>query len=111
MWVKVTNSRRLAKSHGFYLQHAKEVCLVGKKGGDPKTYQRNAGSDIIFAPRRGQSQKPTEIYEMIEKLVPGGKYLEVFARKNNLRDFWVSVGNEARPIPLQASTNTVLAVF
>ena len=27
VWVKVTNSRRLAKSHGFYLQHAKEVCL------------------------------------------------------------------------------------
>ena len=26
MWVKVTNSRRLAKSHGFYLQHAKEAC-------------------------------------------------------------------------------------
>ena len=44
--------------------------------------------------RRGQSQKPTEIYEMIEKLVPNGRYLEVFARKNNLRDYWVSVGNE-----------------
>jgi mRNA (2'-O-methyladenosine-N6-)-methyltransferase len=52
------------------------------------------GSDIIFAERRGQSQKPTEIYELIEELVPGGKYLEIFARKNNLRDYWVSVGNE-----------------
>ena len=46
------------------------------------------GSDIIFAERRGQSQKPTEIYELIEELVPGGKYLEIFARKNNLRDYW-----------------------
>ena len=27
-------------------------------------------------------------------MVPGGKYLEIFARKNNLRDYWVSVGNE-----------------
>ena len=26
--------------------------------------------------------------------MPGGKYLEIFARKNNLRDYWVSVGNE-----------------
>ena len=43
------------------------------------------GSDIIFAPRRGQSQKPTEIYELIEELVPNGRYLEIFARKNNLR--------------------------
>lgn len=55
------------------------------------------GTQLTFAPcseRRGQSQKPTEIYELIEKLVPDGKYLEIFARKNNLRDYWVSVGNE-----------------
>jgi hypothetical protein len=23
-----------------------------------------------------------------------GKYLEIFARRNNLRDYWVSIGNE-----------------
>jgi hypothetical protein len=23
-----------------------------------------------------------------------GRFLEIFARKNNLRDFWVSIGNE-----------------
>ena len=95
VWVKVTNSRRMAKSHGFYLQHAKEVCLVGRRGNPPAGMAGKAvGSDIIFAERRGQSQKPTEIYELIEELVPGGKYLEIFARKNNLRDYWVSVGNE-----------------
>ena len=95
VWVKVTNSRRLAKSHGFYLQHAKEVCLVARRGDAPPGLKDKAiGSDIIFAPRRGQSQKPTEIYELIEELVPNGRYLEIFARKNNLRDFWVSVGNE-----------------
>lgn len=94
VWVKVTNSRRLAKSHGFYLQHAKEVCLVARKGDSPKGMVPGIGSDIIFAPRRGQSQKPTEIYDLIERLVPNGKYLEIFARKNNLRNYWVSVGNE-----------------
>ena len=35
VWVKVTNSRRLAKSHGFYLQHAKEVCLVAAAARSP----------------------------------------------------------------------------
>ena len=95
VWVKVTNSRRMAKSHGFYLQHAKEVCLVGRRGEDPPGLKAGGvGSDIIFAERRGQSQKPTEIYELIEELVPNGRYLEIFARKNNLRDYWVSVGNE-----------------
>ena len=25
---------------------------------------------------------------------PPGRYLEIFGRKNNLRDFWVTIGNE-----------------
>lgn len=53
-----------------------------------------AGSDVIFSQRRGQSQKPTESYELVEALVPGGSYLEIFGRRNNLRDYWVTVGNE-----------------
>lgn len=94
-WVKRTVNRRLAKSHGFYLQHAKETCLVGKKGSiDPPNTACNVASDVIFSERRGQSQKPTEIYEIIEKLVPGGTYLEIFGRRNNLRDYWVTLGNE-----------------
>ena len=55
--MKATNSNRLAKSHGFYLQHAKEVCLVGRKGNVPELAAKGVGSDIIFAQRRGQSQK------------------------------------------------------
>ncbi|GAX75137.1 hypothetical protein CEUSTIGMA_g2581.t1 [Chlamydomonas eustigma] len=95
VWVKMTVNRRMAKSHGYYLQHAKEVCLVGKKGADPPGMQSGGVcSDVIFSERRGQSQKPEEIYQLIEELVPNGRYLEVFARKNNLRNYWVSVGNE-----------------
>eukprot|EP00951_Prasinocladus_malaysianus_P031154 scaffold296999_cov35-Prasinocladus_malaysianus.AAC.1 len=94
VWVKMTVNRRLAKSHGYYLQHAKEVCLVAKKGNDPGLLRHGVCSDVIFSERRGQSQKPEEIYEMIEELVPNGKFLEIFARKNNLRNFWVSIGNE-----------------
>eukprot|EP01090_Pellita_catalonica_P001475 TRINITY_DN11223_c0_g1_i1.p1 TRINITY_DN11223_c0_g1~~TRINITY_DN11223_c0_g1_i1.p1 ORF type:complete len:233 (-),score=54.92 TRINITY_DN11223_c0_g1_i1:75-773(-) len=93
-WVKSTVNRRLAKGHGFYLQHAKETCLVGLKGKPPKNMRGNFASDVIFSQRRGQSQKPQELYELIETLVPDGKYLEIFARRNNLRNFWVSIGNE-----------------
>ena len=94
-WVKQTVNRRLAKSHGFYLQHAKETCLVGRKGNDPPgTNRKMGGGDIIFSERRGQSQKPTEIYEAIERLVPGGYYLEIFGRRNNTRDGFVTIGNE-----------------
>lgn len=94
VWVKSTVNRRLAKSHGFYLQHAKETCLVGKKGNTPAGTCPNVDNDIIYSVRRGQSQKPVEIYEMIERLVPNGHYLEIFARRNNLRNHWASIGNE-----------------
>lgn len=93
-WVKQTVNRRMAKGHGYYLQHAKETCLVGRKGKDPIGCQHNIGSDVIYSQRRGQSQKPEELYQLIEQLVPNGKYLEIFGRKNNLRDFWVTIGNE-----------------
>ena len=69
----MTVNRRMAKSHGYYLQHAKEVCLVGKKGSDPPGTRKCVGSDIIYSERRGQSQKPEEIYQLIEELVPNGK--------------------------------------
>ncbi|KAK9813137.1 hypothetical protein WJX72_009655 [[Myrmecia] bisecta] len=94
VWVKMTVNRRMAKSHGYYLQHAKEVCLVAKKGADPPGTCHSIGSDIIYSERRGQSQKPEEIYQLIEELVPNGKYLEIFGRKNNLHNYWVTVGNE-----------------
>lgn len=94
VWVKMTVNRRLAKSHGFYLQHAKEVCLVGRRGKGAGGMVGGVGSDILYSERRGQSQKPEDIYELIEKLVPDGRYLEIFGRKNNLRNFWVTVGNE-----------------
>lgn len=67
---------------------------MGKKGQDPPQLRRGIGSDVIFSERRGQSQKPEEIYQLIEALVPDGKYLEIFARRNNLRNYWVSVGLE-----------------
>jgi mRNA (2'-O-methyladenosine-N6-)-methyltransferase len=65
-----------------------------QKGIDPPGMKGNILSDIIFAERRGQSQKPEELYEYIETLVPNGKYMEIFARRNNLRNYWVSIGNE-----------------
>jgi len=93
-WIKKTINGKIAKGHGFYLQHAKESCLIGVKGKLNSNFKKNIGSDIIFSQRRGQSQKPEEIYTTIEELVPNGFYLELFGRRNNLRDGWVTIGNE-----------------
>ena len=52
-WVKQTVNRRMAKGHGYYLQHAKETCLVGMKGIVPKGSNLDFASDVIFSQRRG----------------------------------------------------------
>lgn len=93
-WVKQTVNGKIAKGHGYYLQHAKETCLVGVKGNVKDKARFNIESDVIFSQRRGQSQKPEEIYEIVEALVPNGYYLEIFGRRNNLHNGWVTIGNE-----------------
>lgn len=71
VWVKTTSTRRLAKNHGYYLQHAKEVCFIARKGMPPVALPAGI-HDVLCSSRRGQSQKPQEIYELAERLVPGG---------------------------------------
>lgn len=94
VWVKQTINGKINKGHGYYLQHAKETCLIGYKGDLKNRVRQNVDSDLIFSMRRGQSQKPEEIYEIAESLVPNGHYLEIFGRRNNLHDGWVTIGNE-----------------
>ncbi len=60
-WVKSTINNKIAKGHGFYLQHAKETCIIGVKG-NPINFNGSVESDFIFSMRRGQSQKPCETY-------------------------------------------------
>ena len=67
---------------------------MGVKGDMRGKCNFNIESDVIFSERRGQSQKPEEIYEIVEALVPNGYYLEIFGRRNNLHDGWVTIGNE-----------------
>ena len=50
-WIKQTVNGKIAKSHGYYLQHSKETCLIGLKG-NPKLPIKNEQfneTDIIFS--------------------------------------------------------------
>eukprot|EP00993_Chasmostoma_nieuportense_P002204 NODE_3020_length_1045_cov_33.419390_g2878_i0.p1 GENE.NODE_3020_length_1045_cov_33.419390_g2878_i0~~NODE_3020_length_1045_cov_33.419390_g2878_i0.p1 ORF type:complete len:321 (-),score=49.19 NODE_3020_length_1045_cov_33.419390_g2878_i0:17-979(-) len=92
-WVKQSRKTgKMAKGHGFYLMHAKEAILVGRKG-HPKP-ACGFHSDILLCPRSLQSAKPDELYELIEKMFPNGRFIDIFARLTSLRSGWVSVGNE-----------------
>ena len=95
-WVKLTSKGIMAQGNGFYLQHAKETCFVAQKGSSAFIDADYMGKidDVIMSKRKGQSQKPQEIYDVIESLVPNGFYCEIFGRLNNLRNNWVTIGNE-----------------
>jgi mRNA (2'-O-methyladenosine-N6-)-methyltransferase len=95
IWVK-TKRGKVYLSHGYYLMHSYEICLVGYKcpTGSHVEYFSKVSNNIIFSEVRGKSQKPDEIYEIIEMMMPGSKKLEIFARNNNLRKGWFSIGNQ-----------------
>lgn len=53
-WVKQTVNGKIAKGHGYYLQHAKETCLIGAKGSVVDMPQKNPAqfnimTDVIFS--------------------------------------------------------------
>ena len=95
VWVKVTNSRRMAKSHGFYLQHAKEVCLVGRPrepagghGGQPSAATSSSPSAAVRA------KSPPKSTSSSRNSCPVGNTSRSSRGRTTSRDYWVSVGNE-----------------
>lgn len=77
---------------GSWLRNQHEVMFIAVKGdiGTPETSNRY--SSVINAELGKHSKKPEILYEMIEKMYPKHKYLELFAR--NKRDGWESWGNQ-----------------
>jgi mRNA (2'-O-methyladenosine-N6-)-methyltransferase len=50
--------------------------------------------NTIFAEVREKSQKPEDLYALIDIMFKGGKKIEIFARNHNLRFGLFSMGNE-----------------
>lgn len=97
IWVKTTQGgRRAMVSHGFYFLHSTEMCIVGYKcpPGEKVEFRSKVSNDLIIADVRKKSQKPDQLYTVIELMMPGSKKIEVFARNNNLRGGWLSLGNQ-----------------
>lgn len=88
---------------GHWLNHTKEHCLVGIKGKGPHNLFDNdldfnfkSDVDVIVSEVRETSRKPDELYHIIDRLVnkENSKKIEIFARENNLREGWLSLGNQ-----------------
>jgi N6-adenosine-specific RNA methylase IME4 len=98
VWVKVKD-KKIWLSHGYYFMHSYELCLVGYKCPikEHVEFYSKVSNNLIFAEFRGKSQKPDELYEIIETMMPGSKKIEIFARNNNVRPGWLALGNQLGP--------------
>jgi N6-adenosine-specific RNA methylase IME4 len=74
---------------GFWTRANPELCLLGTRG-QPKRRDKNVRK-LLIAPRGRHSEKPVEINQRIQRLVPG-PYIELFARSRV--PGWAARGNE-----------------
>ena len=88
VWVK----NRVITGYYFRAQH--ELLLIATKGkGIPTPLPKDRPPSIIPGLVRKHSQKPDELYTIIEKMYPELDKIELFAR--NTRPNWTSWGNQA----------------
>ena len=76
---------------GFYVRGVHELLLICVKGQMLPDYTPLS----IIQEDSGEHSKKPEIYEIIEKMYPNQKYLELFARDNKMRKDWSYWGNES----------------
>jgi len=87
VWIKKNKKTGI----GFYIRGIHELLLICIKG---QMLPKYTPLSIIEEDAKEHSKKP-EIYELIEKMYPNCKYIELFARDNKKRKDWDYWGNEA----------------
>ena len=51
----------------------------------PSWASRGIDTDVVVSEVRETSRKPDEVYELIERMCPGGRKVEIFGRKHYTR--------------------------
>jgi N6-adenosine-specific RNA methylase IME4 len=87
VWIKPTPGL------GHHVRNQHELLLIAVKGNPPTPLPKNRPSSVMYAPRGTRhSEKPVKAYEILEKMYPQFKKIELFARKH--RAGWLAWGNE-----------------
>ena len=97
---------------GQYIRNASEHILLGVRGNAPAMF--HGQSSWFMAPLQRHSEKPQEIYDIIERISPGPR-LELFARKR--RHGWDAWGLDVPsdifiprfPVPTYTFSSAALA--
>lgn len=100
----VTYRRQVYGTHwgmGHYTRSGSELCLLGVRGRVPRGARDVP--QVVHAPTRAHSQKPDEVYQLIDRLYPDGPRLEMFARA--AWPGWDRWGDEAPPDDAGSATD------
>ena len=98
VWIKTNQLQRVIRTGrtGHWMNHSKEHLLVGMKGNP--LISRMMDCDVIVSEVRAMSQKPDEVYSLIDRLMsplgPNARKLELFGRRDNLHSGWLTLGNQ-----------------
>uniref|UniRef100_A0A6A7G743 N(6)-adenosine-methyltransferase non-catalytic subunit METTL14 n=2 Tax=Hirondellea gigas TaxID=1518452 RepID=A0A6A7G743_9CRUS len=110
VWVKTNKTNQESSTHrqipdsgiGTILRHSTEHCLMGIRGTvrrsiDTHFIHANVDIDVIVSEEPepyGSSEKPLEIYQIIERFCLGRRRIELFGNSNNIRPGWITVGKD-----------------
>jgi len=76
--------------NGYYFRGQHELLLLGIKGKIGTPIDSDRPPSVLTAKREEHSKKPKQVYQLIEKMYPNRKYLELFA--THKRENWESWG-------------------
>lgn len=77
---------------GYYVRQRHETLVIAKRGKIPTPAVDARPDSVVEAPRLEHSAKPPVFYDLIDRMYPGVRKLELFAR--NSREGWFSWGNQ-----------------
>lgn len=111
-WLKTNLNQRHQKTvadvnpKGLF-HHTKEHCLMGVRGSvkrntDSHLIHTNIDTDVIVSEQpfdlegrpTASTQKPGEIYDIIERFCLGRKKIELFGLDRNIRPGWLTLGRD-----------------
>jgi N6-adenosine-specific RNA methylase IME4 len=81
---------------GVWVRHRHETCWIAVKGNPGPPEPEDRCDSVLEAPRGRHSEKPEELYRLIERMYPHLAKLELFAR-GAPRHGWSCWGNQAEP--------------
>lgn len=80
---------------GYHFRERHEILLVAKRGELPPPVEDARPDSVIEAPRLEHSAKPPVVYDLIDRMYPVMRKIELFGRNCEGRALWTFWGNQA----------------